>query len=774
MSKGTKSIAFYVMIIAVFGSLMYLVVKEGESRQVDHAIRSAQEVAPQNMGEGFLVFWNAVSQNIQSPIGILLLQIIAILIVCRIFGWLFVKIGQPTVIGEIVAGIVLGPSVLGNLLPELSAFLFPPDSLNNITLLSQFGLILFMFAIGMELDLEEVRKRLKETILISHTSTIVPFFCGMLTAYYVYESYAHKGTPFLSFALFIGIAMSITAFPVLARIIQEKGLTKTHLGTISLASAANGDITAWCLLAVVIAVAQAGSILSAIYNILFSFLYILFMFFAVRPFLRMVGHIYHNKEVIDKALVAFMFLLLIISSYFTEILGLHVLFGAFIAGVVMPSNIKFRKIMTEKVEDVSLALFLPLFFVSTGLRTEIGLLNTPELWSMCGIFILVAIIGKFGGAMFSARFVGESWRDSLYIGALMNTRGLMELIVLTIGYEMEILPPSIFVMLVLMTLVTTFMTTPLVSLIRVCFKAHDKRKESQKEHPALNGIFKVLLSFGRAGNGQIMLDVAHQMFSRGKKKLDLTALHLTVGTDVNPLHTDNFEEVSFGPILYGAKKLGMQIHTRYEVSNNAGQDICDIVNNEGFDFLLVGSGISMSNAPDDIAANRYRTSFYNRYFKRLKAPESWFYPGALLKDKTKIFIERSHCDVGVFINRNFVRASNVLIVIGQEEETFLLGYADTLLKATHGSATVVNQIAETQTEVYASTLKKINEFISATPQANLSEKKELTAELFNGFNFMLIGYRTWNDVSERYKEALQKMPSTLILNKKSTSTPSSH
>ena len=256
--------------------------------------------------------------------------------------------------------------------------------------------------------------------------------------------------------------------------------------------------------------------------------------------------------------------------------------------------------------------------------------------------------------------------------------------------------------------------------------------------------------------------------------MDLTALHLTVGTDVNPLHTDNFEEVSFGPILYGAKKLGMQIHTRYEVSNNAGQDICDIVNNEGFDFLLVGSGISMSNAPDDIAANRYRTSFYNRYFKRLKAPESWFYPGALLKDKTKIFIERSHCDVGVFINRNFVRASNVLIVIGQEEETFLLGYADTLLKATHGSATVVNQIAETRAEVYASTLKKINEFISATPQANLSEKKELTAELFNGFNFMLIGYRTWNDVSERYKEALQKMPSTLILNKKSTSTSSSH
>ena len=612
MGKGTKSITFYILMLLIFGSLMYFIVKEGESIQV-HTTVQTLNTTPQNMGEGFLLFWDSVTHHIHSPIGILLLQIIAILIVCRIFGWLFLKIGQPTVIGEIVAGIVLGPSVLGNLLPDVSAFLFPPESLWNITILSQFGLILFMFAIGMELDISEVRKKLKETILISHTSTIVPFFCGMLTAYFVYESYANKETPFISFALFIGIAMSITAFPVLARIIQEKGLTKTHLGTISLASAANGDITAWCLLAVVIAIAQAGSMLSAIYNIVFSFIYISFMFFAVRPFLRMVGHIYHNKEVIDKGLVAFMFLLLIISSYFTEMLGLHALFGAFIAGVVMPSNVKFRKIMTEKVEDVSLALFLPLFFVSTGLRTEIGLLNTPELWSMCGIFIVVAIIGKFGGAMFSARFVGESWKDSLYIGALMNTRGLMELVVLTIGYDMGILPPAIFVMLVLMTLVTTFMTTPLVSLINLGFNTHDKIKKQRSTREPLNGTFKVLLSFGRAGNGQIMLDVAHQMFSRGNKKLDLTALHLTVGADINPLHTDNFKAISFEPILYGAKKLGFQIQTRYEISNNAGEDICNIVNNEGYDFLLVGSGISYSNSPEDIEANRYRTSFYNRF-----------------------------------------------------------------------------------------------------------------------------------------------------------------
>ena len=771
MGKGTKSITFYILMLLIFGSLMYFIVKEGESIQV-HTTVQTLNTTPQNMGEGFLLFWDSVTHHIHSPIGILLLQIIAILIVCRIFGWLFLKIGQPTVIGEIVAGIVLGPSVLGNLLPDVSAFLFPPESLWNITILSQFGLILFMFAIGMELDISEVRKKLKETILISHTSTIVPFFCGMLTAYFVYESYANKETPFISFALFIGIAMSITAFPVLARIIQEKGLTKTHLGTISLASAANGDITAWCLLAVVIAIAQAGSMLSAIYNIVFSFIYISFMFFAVRPFLRMVGHIYHNKEVIDKGLVAFMFLLLIISSYFTEILGLHALFGAFIAGVVMPSNVKFRKIMTEKVEDVSLALFLPLFFVSTGLRTEIGLLNTPELWSMCGIFIVVAIIGKFGGAMFSARFVGESWKDSLYIGALMNTRGLMELVVLTIGYDMGILPPAIFVMLVLMTLVTTFMTTPLVSLINLGFNTHDKIKKQRSTRESLDGTFKVLLSFGRAGNGQIMLDVAHQMFSRGNKKLDLTALHLTVGADINPLHTDNFKAISFEPILYGAKKLGFQIQTRYEISNNAGEDICNIVNNEGYDFLLVGSGISYSNSPEDIEANRYRTSFYNRFFRRFKAPESWFYPGDLLKDKTKTFIARSHCDVGVFINRNFIKATSIIVIFSNEEELFLLDYVKTLLKSTHGSVSILNRAATTVAG-YTHITNTIKEFISSIPRASLLPNKDLTAELFYGFNFMLIGYNTWNDVSEHHKEALQKMPSTLILNKyQKSSNPS--
>lgn len=734
MSKGGKNAVFYVAMLIVFGLLMYLITIGGEAQQIESSVSTVAH-APHNLAEGFEIFKELLVHHIQSDLGILLLQIIIILLTCRVFGWLFSRMGQPTVVGEIVAGIILGPSVLGNILPSVSAFLFPLESLQNINIISQFGLILFMFAIGMELNITEIRKRLNETILISHTSTIFPFFLGMLTAYFLYHKYAYENTPFLSFALFISISLSITAFPVLARIIQEKGLTKTHLGTLSLASAANGDITAWCLLAVVVAIAQAGSMLSAVFNIAFSLVYILLMGFVVRPFLQMIGHVYHNKEVIDKGLVAFVFLLLIISSYLTEILGLHALFGAFIAGVVMPENIKFRKIMTEKVEDVSLALFLPLFFVSTGLRTEIGLLDSPELWSMCGIFIVVAIVGKFGGSLIAARFVGESWKNSLYIGALMNTRGLMELVVLTIGYDMKILTPAVFVMLVLMTLVTTFMTTPLISFIQLCYKAHEKIKSHKAEtYSPQDGVFKLLLSFGRAGNGQVMLDVAYQLFSHAKNKLEITALHLTVGPDVNPMHADNFEEVSFGPILYGAQKLNIPLHTRYEISNNAGQDICSIANREGFDFLLVGSGISMSDLPADVEANRYLHYFRKRILGVFRSPGELFYPGDLLKDKTKTFIEESHCPVGVFVNRKFVRATNTLIVEGEEQDIFLQQYANNLRRTTNTECTTWK--------------------LTETPlsECDLSD-----------YDFMLISYPTWNKISEKEKDTLQQMPSTLIL-----------
>lgn len=758
MGKSGKSIAFYLVMILVFGLMIHYVIRAGEHfQQGENALILN---SPSTLGDGFDAFIQTVSSHVNSSLGILLLQIIVILITCRIFNWLFTKIGQPTVIGEILAGIVLGPSILGYLFPAYSAFLFPPESLENIALLSQFGLILFMFAIGMELDLKEVRATLKETILISHTSTIVPFTLGMILAYFVFDSYANPDTPFLSFALFIGIAMSITAFPVLARIIQEKGLTKTHLGTLSLASAANGDITAWCLLAVVVSIAQAGNMIGATFNILFSILYILFMFLVVRLFLRMIGNIYHNTEVIAKGVVALIFLLLIVSVYCTEILGLHALFGAFVAGLVMPSNIKFRKIMTDKVEDLSLSLFLPLFFVSTGLRTQIGLLDDASLWWMCGLFTLVAIVGKFGGAYVSARILGESQKDSLYIGALMNTRGLMELIVLTIGYEMGILSPTVFVMLVLMTLVTTFMTAPLLSFISFCYKKFQRYNEKNNFIFSTNK-FRLLLPFGRAHNGQIMLNVAHQLFAEGEKELDVTALHFTVGTDVSPLRTESFEEVSFAPILSGATRLGITINPRYEISNKAEQDIVSIANKEKFDFLLVGAGISLSNNPEDIEANQVKYYLYNRYLKLFKAPESWS-PGGLLRDKTKFFIEQTRCSVGVFVNRDFTKANNVIIVIEGQDDLFMLEYIPALLKNTTRSVSFLVKMSQSHPELQQ-VLISLHEFIAHTPQATILSERDLTPSLFHGYSLMLISYNTWKDVSHTRKEALHRMPSTLII-----------
>ncbi len=761
MPKGLKNFTFYLFMLIVFGGLMYGIVQLGD--QFDTGIHKTFNLSSGKgmLTEGFQMFQNSVGEHAQTPIAMLLLQIVAILLIARIFGWIFNKMGQPSVIGEIVAGIVLGPSFFAQIAPDTFAFLFSPSSLGNIDMLSQMGLILFMFAIGMELDIVEVKKSLKETLLISHAGIIFPFFCGMLTAYWTYPQYASGQTSFLSYSLFIGIAMSITAFPVLARIIQERGLTKTRLGTLTLASAANGDVTAWCILAVVIAIAQSGTMVSAIYVILFTSLFVAFMFIFIRPFFNIIGNIYHNKEVVNKTIVGFMFFFLILSSYVTEMLGIHALFGAFMTGVVMPNNVKFRKILTEKVEDVALCLFLPLFFVSTGLKTHIGLINTTQDWIICLGFIVMAIIGKVIGSAVAARYTGESWYSSWTIGALMNTRGLMELIVLTIGYEMRILPQNIFVMLVIMTLVTTFMTTPLMSFIEFCFR---KKKKTEQSPVEKKEYLRILLSFGRASSGSILLNVANQLFSKGKLKPDYTALHLTIGTDVNPIHVDNFEEISFEPIIQEAEKLNLDFTPRYEVASDAGTGIVNIVNNEGYDFLLVGAGISLSDVPADIEAVRNKELFYQKYFQKIKAPQSWFYPGDLLKDKTRTFIEQTYCTVGVFVNREFEIADKIIIILNKLHDTRLFEYAANLVEFNQAKITIFS--LEDEINKDAHTLKAIEQFLRSYPETSIVKANELSEETFIDQNFMLVAYDSWNYISTEYKEALQNMPSTLIINGK--------
>ena len=463
-----KKIFLYALIIGIFGALIWLIIQKGQSLELskDQTIPSVNIPLDKNQEQNATsVFVNELSHNIKHPLSNLILQIIFIIFFGKLFGYIFKKIGQPTVIAEIVAGIILGPSVVGMFFPEFSAFLFPKESLKTLQFLSQIGLIMFMFIIGMELNLKVLKNKGREAIIISHASIIFPYFLGVALSYFLYEHFAPANISFLPFALFMGIAMSITAFPVLARIIQERGLTKTSLGVLAITCAAADDITAWCILAVIIAIVKAGTVTNALFTIGLSIAYVLTLLYVVRPLLKKINSISALKDNLNKTSIAFMFILLLVSAYLAEIIGIHALFGAFLAGVIIPQNLNIKKKLIEKIEDVSIILLLPLFFVLTGLRTQIGLLNDGKLWPICALIILVAVLGKFFGSSITARSLGISWKDSLSLGALMNTRGLMELIVLNIGYDLGILTPEIFAMMVIMALVTTFMTTPALDLI---------------------------------------------------------------------------------------------------------------------------------------------------------------------------------------------------------------------------------------------------------------------------------------------------------------------
>ena len=406
-------------------------------------------------------------QNFRAPVSILLMQIVVIVAVAGLFSRLFRRIGQPPVMGEMIAGIVLGPSVLGFFFPEVMSFVFPATSLETLRLLSQLGVVLFMFIVGMELNVRHVKEKGSAAVMISHASIIVPFVLGAGLALFLYRGLAPPGTSFSAFALFIGVAMSITAFPVLARILEDRNLTQTNLGSIALTCAAVDDVTAWCILALVIALVQASGIAVSLVTVVFTLLFAAAMIFIVRPQLRRMVKQATGSHVHTRRLIAGVLAFVLVCALITETIGIHALFGAFIAGVVMPPSVDFRTFLRDKLDAFSAAALLPLFFAFTGLRTQVTLLNDWQSWALCGVIILVAIAGKLGGSMLMSRFTGMSWPQSFSIGALMNTRGLVELVVLNIGYDLGILSGRIFAMMVLMALVTTFMTGPLLSLVNI-------------------------------------------------------------------------------------------------------------------------------------------------------------------------------------------------------------------------------------------------------------------------------------------------------------------
>jgi Kef-type K+ transport system membrane component KefB/nucleotide-binding universal stress UspA family protein len=393
---------------------------------------------------------------------LVLIEVLIVIGLSRLVGFAFRRIRQPLVIGEIVAGIMLGPSLFGLLAPDWAAAIFPAEAVPFLNELSQVGLIFFMFLIGLELDPKYLRGQLDVAVLTSHVSILVPFSLGTLGALLFYPLVSNASVSFTAFALFLGAAMSITAFPVLARIITENNLQGTRLGTLALTCAAVDDVTAWCVLALAIAVAKHGNMAAAIPTIILAIAYIAFMLLVGRKILAQLPVYYERRGRLNQFMLAVIYMAVVISALITELIGIHLIFGAFLLGAMMPKHVGLTRELAEKTEDFVLTFLLPVFFAYSGLRTQIGLLNSPKLWLLCGLIVVIAIAGKYFGAYIAARVGGIENREASALGWLMNTRGLTELIVLNIGLSLNVISPVLFTMLVIMALVTTFMTSPLL------------------------------------------------------------------------------------------------------------------------------------------------------------------------------------------------------------------------------------------------------------------------------------------------------------------------
>lgn len=752
--KKFRNSFFYLGIIGFFSVLIFGVIHYGKRLQTGRVFNT-----PDANGSQWQEFLNAMQANLGHPLAILLIQIVTIILVARMFGWAFKKIGQPAVIGEIIAGIVLGPSLFGMYFPDFSATLFPAESFGNLKILSQFGLIMFMFVVGMELDLKVLRTKAKDAVVISHASIIIPFALGLVLAYFIYETFAPANVRFTSFGLFMGIALSITAFPVLARILQERGINKTRLGSVVITCAAADDITAWCILAIVIAIVKAGTFVSALYTILAAVAYVLLMIKVVRPFLKRVGDLHAVRENLSKSVVAIFFLTLLLSSFATEVIGIHALFGAFMAGAIMPENTKFRSIFIEKVEDVALVLLLPIFFVYTGLRTEIGLLNDPYLWKVTGVIILVAVAGKFLGSAIAARFVGQNWKDSLIIGALMNTRGLMELVVLNIGYDLGVLTPQIFAMMVIMALATTMMTGPALDLINFIFR---KKPEPVPYEVKENRKFKVLLSFDTPQSGKALLLLANSLVKKLGKNASVTAMHLTPH-QVHHFNEEDYEQESFVPVVEEAKKLNQPVTTLFKAATDIDTEIAEVANKGEYDLLLMNMSESIFEGTLLGKLLGFTTRIINpeKILNTVTGKEKLFETSPF-DERTRLIMARSNTPIGIFINKDLKRVNNICVPLLDANDSYLITYVQKLIHNNGAQVTVLDINGEIKND--ANIKERIRSIEQMAPNhINLLQLTTIDSQFLHLHDLMMVSMDSWTKLTEDDSPWLAYIPSTLIV-----------
>ena len=754
--KNLRNIIFYVGIIGGFSILMYWIILMGVKLETGRNLK-----IPTSDKSQWNEFLDSLIKNLHHPLALLLAQIVTIIFVARIFGWICIKMKQPAVIGEMIAGIVMGPSLIGMYLPEFSAVLFPTESLGNLQFLSQIGLILFMYIVGMEIDMKILRNKAHDAVVISHASIIIPFVLGMGLAYFIYDEFAPADVQFTSFGLFAGIAMSITAFPVLARIVQERGIHKTRLGTIVITCAAADDITAWCILAVVIAIVKAGSFGSAIFTVLLALGYVFLMIKVVRPFLKRIGDLYATSEKLSKPIVAIFFLTLVVSSYLTEIIGIHALFGAFIAGAIMPENIRFRNLFIEKVEDVALVLLLPLFFVFTGLRTQIGLLNEPYLWKIAGLIFVVAVVGKFVSSTLAAKFVGQNWKDSLSIGALMNTRGLTELVALNIGYDLGVLSPELFSMMVIMALATTFMTGPTLDLINWIFKSH---KEENEEDLLLKNKYRILLSFDRPESGRALLKVADGLTNKRAESSEITAMHFLPTEELHHYNTDNYETESFKEVIQESVVLNRNITTMFKASADIDNEIVNVANKSKHDLLLVGIGQSIYEGSLLGRVLGFTTRIINpeKILNTVTGKEN-ILESAPFDDGTRQIIAKSQIPVGILIDKDLTDITSIFIPLYSLKDWDLIAnYVQKFIQ--NIDARIVILDVEGKIIADLDTKEKIRLMEQAAPnQLSLRKEQNIEKDFLEQQDLMLITLDGWKHLMDTKSPWLANIPSTLII-----------
>jgi hypothetical protein len=518
--------------------------------------------------------------------------------------------------------------------------------------------------------------------------------------------------------------------------------------------------TAWCILAAVIAIVKAGTFVSSFYIIGLAILYVLGMFFIIKPFLKKIGELYGTKDNLSKPVVAIFFLTLIISSYLTEIIGIHALFGAFMTGVIMPDITKFRNLFIEKVEDISVIMLLPLFFVYTGLRTEIGLINDPYLWKITGFIILVAVIGKFFGSALAAKFVGQNWRDSLTIGALMNTRGLMELVVLNIGLDLKVLTPEVFTMMVIMALVTTFMTGPTLNLINYIFNSKD---EIQFEEVTPFNTYKILISFGNNEKGKSLLRLASSLVKKQKSTSSITAMHLTLSDELHSYNLEEYEKEQFKPIVQESKVLNQNISTLFQATVDIESNIVDIANTGDYDLLLIGLGKSIFEGTLLGKVLGFTTRIINpdRLIDKFTGKEGLF-ENSHFDERTRQIISKTKMPLGILVDKELQQVNQIFIPFFSVEDAFLMDYAQKLIHNNNSQILILDVNTHLKTNfLFQSAVQSLQEKYG--DRITLAEDTIIKKELLALQDLMIISIESWKSLVDSQSNWLSNVPSVLIM-----------